>query len=157
MLYPGGHVNMYMAKQHPFIHYTNSLGQRYCTIRYHEANNMLSVIWKGTAPEESIRQVEKGLLAMLLKFQCRTILNDVQDFYQAPAAFLSYLTQSDWDKKVLEVSGVCCIANVLAPSATLPQPVEGSDDSPEIRYFSHKMDALEWLHNFQQSFHNQRN
>lgn len=133
--------------QKPYKHYNNSLGQRYCTLRYMEARKMLSIIWKGTATDESINEVEKGILSMIQEFPCRSILNDVQDFFEAPSAYLAHLTWTEWDRKVFSTSEVRCIAHVLPLNAELPEPVEGSSVSPEIRFFRHKMDALEWLNN----------
>ncbi|SIR02537.1 MULTISPECIES: hypothetical protein [Pontibacter] len=129
----------------PYRHYRNSLGQRYCTLRYLADRKMLHIIWKGTATEESIEEVEKGILKMIRQFPCRSILNDVQDFFQAPAAYLAYLSWSEWDMKVKETSEVRCIANVLPPDAPVPPPGRNSTDSLEFKYFVHLMDAVEWL------------
>ncbi|PKV75133.1 hypothetical protein [Pontibacter ramchanderi] len=129
----------------PYKHYQNSLGQRYCTLRYLADRKMLNIIWKGTATEESIEEVEKGILQMLRQFPCRSIINDVQDFFQAPAAYLAYLTWSEWDKNVKDASAVRCIAHVLPPDAPMPADKKRSPGSLEIRYFTHLMDAMEWL------------
>ncbi|MFD2248023.1 hypothetical protein [Pontibacter ruber] len=133
--------------EHNFIHYHNSLGRRYCTIRYMEENKILSLIWKGTATEESIKEVEQGVLQMLRKYDCRGIVNDVQEFFNAPTGFLSALTKQVWDKKVVSTSDVQVIAHVLPPDDILPSPVPYSTESPEIRYFPNKLDALEWVNN----------
>ncbi|PVY42211.1 hypothetical protein [Pontibacter virosus] len=129
----------------PYRHYRNSLGTRYCTLRYLKARKMLSVIWKGTATEESIREVEEGILEMIQEFPCRSLLSDVQDFFHAPAAYLDYLTWSEWDKMVKDSSEVRCIAHVLPPDAPIPPSIAHSEDSPEVRFFTHTMDAVEWL------------
>ncbi|MDO6391298.1 hypothetical protein Q4E40_14250 [Pontibacter sp. BT731] len=126
----------------PYKHYWNSLGQRYCTIRYLEDRKMLNVIWKGTATDESIHDVKEGLQKMLQKFPSRSILNDVQDFHQAPA---DYLRWSDWDMETFVAAGISCIAYVLPPDAPMPEIVEGSSATPEVKFFRHSMDAVEWL------------
>ncbi|WP_018477590.1 hypothetical protein [Pontibacter roseus] len=129
----------------PYKYYRNSLGRRYCTLRYLEMNNTLSIIWKGTAPAESIQKVEAGLMEMLQRYGCSAIISDEQEFFEAPTEVLADLTRSSWYKEVASKAGVRYIAHVLPPEEELPEPVEGNDSSPEIRFFSHKMDALEWL------------
>ncbi|MBX0331852.1 hypothetical protein K3G39_01230 [Pontibacter sp. HSC-14F20] len=130
-----------------YRHYLNGLGQRYCTLRYLDERQMLSIIWKGTATQEHIDEVEKGMLEMIRQYPCRSIINDVQDFFEAPTTYLAYLTWTEWDKKVRDTSEVSCIAHVLHPEAPMPESRKESSDSPEVRFFTHKMDAVEWLNN----------
>ena len=128
-----------------FIYYKNSLGLRYCTIRYLEPSQMLIIIWKGTAPEESIKEVEAGIMEMITRYPCRSIVNDVQDLFNTPSKILADLTRSEWDEKVAVNSGVQFIAHILPPHAALPAPRKENQAAPETRFFHHKMDAIEWL------------
>ncbi|GGG15744.1 hypothetical protein [Pontibacter amylolyticus] len=131
---------MYTLK--PFKHYWNSLGQRYCTIRYLRSRKMVNLIWKGTATREGIQEVAVGLRKLISQYPSRSILNDVQEFHQGPA---DYLMWSDWDMKGLVEEGIRCIAYVLPPEDTLPEPIEYSSQTPEVKFFRHTMDAVEWL------------
>jgi len=128
-----------------FIHYENSLGLKYCILRYNRARHMLSIIWKGTAVDESIQEVEAGIKKMLTKFDCRSILNDAQEFYNPPIKVLADPRESDWDLKVAANSGVQFIAHVLPLQIPLPPPQVETQDVQEVRFFHHKMDAIEWL------------
>ncbi|SIT77473.1 hypothetical protein [Pontibacter indicus] len=125
-----------------FKHYWNSLGQRYCTIRYLETRKMISIIWKGTATRESIREVAQGLSELIRDFPCGSILNDVQEFHQGPA---DYLMWSDWNMEGLREAGIQFIAYVLPPQDPIPEPIEGKSLTPDVRFFRHTMDAVEWL------------
>ncbi|MCP2044283.1 hypothetical protein [Pontibacter sp. HSC-36F09] len=131
---------MYTLK--PFKHYWNSLGQRYCTIRYFRSRKMVQLIWKDTATREGIKDVAIGLRKVIRKYPCRSILNDVQEFHQGPA---DYLMWSDWDMEGLVEEGISYIAYVLPPEEALLEPIEASNQTPEVRFFWHMMDALEWL------------
>ena len=128
-----------------FLHFTNSLGLLFCILRYNRARHMLSIIWKGTALDESIQEVEAGIRKMLSKFDCYSILNDVQEFYNPPIEILADPRQCEWDLKVAAHSGVQFIAHVLPPQIPLPPPEVESQDVLEVRFFHHKMDAIEWL------------
>jgi hypothetical protein len=131
---------MYTLK--PFKHYWNSLGQRYCTIRYLRSRKMVNIIWKDTATREGIKEVSEGLRKVIRSYPCRSILNDVQEFHQGPA---DYLMWADWDMEGLVQEGISYIAYVLPPEDSLPEPIEANSQTPAVRFFRHTMDAVEWL------------
>jgi hypothetical protein len=124
-----------------FIHFTNSLGRRYCTIRYLENHQMLHLLWKGTASPESIAHVREGVLQMLVTFPCQSIHNDIQELFRAASEVLKTLTAQDWDQR-LTYLGIKYVAHILKADAELPTLLHGL---PEVRFFSHPADALEWL------------
>ncbi|WP_181305669.1 hypothetical protein [Rufibacter sp. XAAS-G3-1] len=126
-----------------FLHFTNSLGRRYCTIRYLETNQTLHLIWKGTASPESIAHVRAGVLQMLSTYPCQSILSDIQEFFHASSKVLKTLTAEDWDQKSANL-GVRYIAHILKADAELPTPT-APNSLPEVKYFNHPADALEWL------------
>ncbi|WP_266204314.1 hypothetical protein [Pontibacter kalidii] len=130
-----------------FIHYKNSLGRRYCTIRYLENNKALSIIWKGTATGESIKEVEDGIREFIGRHDCRAVIIDVQDFFDASTEFLTDIIKYDWIKKAGSNSDIRLIANVVSPGATIPRATPESVHGPEIRFFYHKLEAVEWVNN----------
>jgi hypothetical protein len=126
------------------LHFTNSLGRRYCVIRYIKASQMLHLIWRGTATKESIQEVRSGVLQLLQSYPCPYILNDTQDFFQGPTSTLYHLTESDWDAKVGQL-GVRYIAHVLHPDAEIPDTHHSNGSVPEVKFFLNLLDAMEWI------------
>lgn len=127
-----------------YLHFTNSLGRRYCVVRYIKSNQLLNLIWQGTASEESIKEVREGVLQLLRSYPCTAILDDTQKLFHGPSAILFELTEADWNFKVADL-GVARIAHVLNPNAEVPGVIPAKHGYPEVGYFTHHMDALEWL------------
>ncbi|WP_299824807.1 hypothetical protein [uncultured Pontibacter sp.] len=130
--------------QHKFMHFRNSLGRRYCTLRHRRMYNLIGVSWKGTAPEESIKDVKASILQMVKHHNCNAILNDVQDFYSAPTEILAELTKIEWDEEAYN-AGVQYLAHVLKPDSDSPLAEDVTVKGLEIKFFTTKLDALDWL------------
>ena len=127
-----------------FKYFKNSLDRIYCNIRYFQDGNLLVVTWKGTASEQSIKEVKESILQMIREHHCTAILNDVQDFYSTPTAVLAGLTVSDWDKEVRRL-GVHQIAHVLKQDHIPSKTEVTSTPGLTIKFFTEKLEALTWL------------
>jgi hypothetical protein len=130
--------------EHEFRHFKNSLGRTYCTMRYFPSDTFLSIIWKGTAPEESIKEVRDSMVELLNMKGCAAVINDVQEFYSASTEVLADLTESDWDKEAHRL-GVRYIAHVLKPDTAMPATPQPSHNGPQIKYFFDKIEAVDWI------------
>ncbi len=127
------------------IHFTNSLNATYCSMWYLEHNKMISIVWKGTAPADNVRKVKESLLDLIKGKDCQAIMNDVQQFFSAPADLLRDLGATEWDAEVSHL-GVKYLVHVLNEST--PIPTETDEPGPGgliIKHFHHKMDALGWI------------
>ncbi|WP_461489954.1 hypothetical protein [Pontibacter sp. HJ8] len=113
-------------------------------MRYFSSDTFLSIIWKGTAPEESIKEVRNSMVELLAMKGCGAVVNDVQEFYSASTEVLAELTESDWDKEAHRL-GVRYIAHVLKPDTDMPAASPQALDGPKIKYFFDKIEAVNWI------------
>ena len=106
---------------------------------------MLTLLWKGTAPEESIRAVRESLVALLQQNKSLIILNDVQQLFAAEAGLLRELGTAEWDRLVANM-GIKALVHVLKPESEIPiEPENESSGLLTIKYFHSKFDAIEWI------------
>jgi hypothetical protein len=127
--------------EYDFKHLTNSLGLIYCSIRYNSRLKMVTVTWKGTAPENGIKVVKDEVLELIQKKDCIFLLNDIQDFFSASTEILTDLIRSKWDQEVLN-TGVRYILQILKPEMGIP--LQSDDESTSIKFFYNKLDAVEF-------------
>lgn len=128
--------------EYDFKHLENSLGLIYCSIRYHDRLKMITVTWKGTAPEDGFKVVKDEVLGLIKKHECLFLLNDIQEFFSASTEILTGLIRSKWDQEVLD-AGVRYIVHILKPEMEIP--LLSDDDSASIKFFYNKLDGVEWI------------
>jgi hypothetical protein len=132
----------------PYLYFRNSLDQVYCTIRYHQPNHMVSLIWHGLATEKSINNIKQGLHTMIVDFKPVAILNDTEGFFNLSSEILYELTSAEWDKAVADL-GIRYIAHVLKADTKIPAAQRAPQHAMQIRFFYHKMDAVNWIREVQ--------
>lgn len=124
-----------------YIHIKNSLGQRFCTIRYLENNNLILIVWRGPGSENSISQVKSSIVEMLVRYRCPAIINDVQGFFTGPTEALLHM---DWELEAHSL-GVRYLAHNLSPNAHCPAIQPATESRPEVRYYNNMVDAAAWI------------
>jgi hypothetical protein len=128
-----------------FKHFTNSLGRIYCSLRYHENIRTLSVIWKGTAPDDDIASLKGVISEMIKQFEVDYILNDLEELFGDAIDSLIYLKLSEWDAEAFSLK-IKQIVHVLRPETALAdQYLKQENKNPHLKFFDNKVDAVMYL------------
>jgi hypothetical protein len=134
-------------EDYEFKHFENSLGLVYCSVRYHPRHKMVSVIWKGTVPEDSIKIIKDEILALIGRNNCQFLMIDFQGLFTASVELLARLIQPGWENEVF-ADGIHYIVHVLKPD--MEMPVLPEEEAEKVKFFYDKLEAIAWIRNQQE-------
>lgn len=125
-----------------FKHFENSLGQIFCSVRYHERLRTIMVTWKGTAQLDSLAAVKESVLEMVHNKKALFLVNDFQELYSGASEMLVHFLEMGWDNEVHD-AGLRFVIHIWKEGVERP-PI--SDKAAAfIRLCPSKLDATAWI------------
>lgn len=126
----------------------NAFGRTYYKIQYHKDLNIVDAVWYSSASKQDLKQAVIAGLEVHETTRCPYRLNDNTNF-SAPWADAVAWLEEEWLPRAYE-AGIRYLAHVARPdsfgSAAGKAMIMGKIGSLiEVRFFTDRLDALEWL------------
>jgi hypothetical protein len=132
----------------------NVFGRTFYRIEYKKLLNIAEAVWQGTASQQDLRKALFAGLEVHEHTRCAYRLNDNTEFSGPWADSVAWL-EEEWLPRAYE-SGIRYLAHVARPGSFGEVAGEAMKtgkigSSIEVRLFTNKADALDWLKAKQQS------
>ena len=125
-----------------FKHFENSLGQIYCSIRYHKPLRTVTVTWKGTAQLNALEMVKESVLQMIRQKKALFLVNDFQELFSGASEMLVHFLEMGWDNEVHD-EGLRFVIHIWKEG--FEQPPLSDKGAAFIRLCPSKLDATAWI------------